>query len=87
LWSIPVAQRIDEQGEGGGGLAAAGVIETVARPGGALVLERLGELAFGDVRRDDILGDIGEAEADERGFERLKCRSFILICALGLATP
>jgi hypothetical protein len=67
-----VAQRIDEQGKGGGGLAAAGVIEAVARPGRAPVVERLGEPAFGDAGRNDIPRNKGEAEAGDRGFERRK---------------
>ncbi len=64
-------QRLDKQREGCGGLAAARVIEVVARIWRAPVLEHPPEAALVDVRLHKAFRQISQAEACEPGLEHL----------------
>ena len=66
---LSVAQRVDEEREGRGRLAAARIVEMVAGEGRAPVAEHPHQPPVGEMRRHDILGHVGEAEAGERRFE------------------
>ena len=63
---ISIPQRVDQQGERRGVLAAAGVVEVVAGEGRAPVLEHADQPAVGDAGRYVVVGQAGEAEARRR---------------------
>src|SRR4051812_14995916 len=64
--SPSVAQRIDQHGEGGRGLAAAWVIEMVAREGWAPIGEHPDEPSRVEMRLHLVLGQVGHAEPVQR---------------------
>src|SRR6516165_2219028 len=67
-----VAKRLDEQGEGWRGLAAARVIEMIARIGRAPILKHALQATLHEMRRGDVLGHIGQPEAGQRRIEHLE---------------
>src|SRR5216683_2075368 len=67
-----VAKRIDEQGEGWRGLAAARVVEVITRIRRAPILEHPLETALRDVRLRHVLWHIGQAESGQRRIEHLE---------------
>ncbi len=67
----PVAQGVDQQGEGRRGLASAGIVEVIARKRRAPIFQHPLEAALGEMRLRQILRHIGEAESGERRIEHL----------------
>jgi hypothetical protein len=67
-----MAQSLDNEVEGRGGLPAARIIQVVPRPRWAPVLENSLEASGGYVRQCDVLRDVSKPEAVHRGIEDLE---------------
>src|SRR4051812_36017984 len=67
--STSVPQRFDQQGESGCRVAAARVVEVVAREGRAPVGQHPDESPVGDVRLHLVLGQVGQAEPGQGSVE------------------
>src|SRR4051812_16406074 len=67
-----MAQGLDNEIEGRGGLPAARVVQVIPRPRRAPILERLLEATGSDVRQRDVLRDVSEPEAVHCGIEDLE---------------
>src|ERR1700722_20903117 len=69
---IPVSQRLDQQAEGRRGLAAARIIEMIARIGRAPIHKHTFETALDDMGLGEVFGDIGEPKSRQRSVEHLE---------------
>jgi hypothetical protein len=67
----PVAQRLDQQGEGGRVLPAARVVEVIPRPRGAPVLEHSLETTLLEMGLRQVLRHMGQTESGQRPVEHL----------------
>ena len=67
-----MAQSLDNEIEGCGGLPAARIVQVVPRPRRAPILEHSLEASGGDMRQRDVFRDVGEPEAVYCGIEDLE---------------
>jgi hypothetical protein len=67
-----MAQSLDNEVEGCGGLPAARVVQVVPRPRWAPILKDSLEAPRGDVRQSYVLRNVGEPEAVHCGIEDLE---------------